>query len=746
MRLEINPSDVLMHMVMITVRLHRSFCILACTICCLCLLLSPAADSAAQVAIRNGAKVSVKQDAVVVIKSLVHNSGYLRNEGTIVIENYFINNDTTEGIGTDTFMISGDWINNKTFMAGQSTVILTGDSQTIRGTVPTAFYNLALSGTGMKSMDTAVTVSNHLALNDSEFSTGKHKLAVTATDANAISRTTGFVSSRRGGTLERFMDDTLEYIFPLGSSEGTARYRPVAIVPADTGSIAVAARFANHDATLELYNLSNRSPDICHINSLFYHQIQRTAGVLPVSITMFYKPADDGGIWTQIAHWQNVPRWEWGGPASQGADTAFRTVTLAGVSSFSYAPFALMTPNPLLDSAQTVITDVSCNSGNDGSICVSNPPLTGTPPFQYLWSNGAATSCITGLAAGNYTLTLVDSSGCSSQYSFTVGQPNNINVSATVTDVSCKGGADGSICISVTGDFPPFSFSWLTGPGDSCLTGFGAGSYSTTVTDFTGCSIVLVNRVDEPALLVATAQSVDVTCFGFDDGVGSATVFGGVQPYDYAWNSPAHDTTGQVSGLPPGDYRVTVTDYNGCTADAGITISEPQPLYVIAGRDTTIFKGFTAWVEAVSTGGGIGRVTYQWSPATTVAQPASPATLVTPGQTTVYVIAVTDENGCVATDSVRVQVDVNYNTFPDAFIPNGVNNIFPPPSSLSATVQVLRLEIYNRWGQLLSSDPTGWDGKYKGKLQPMDTYVYQAILQLPDGTRKKQRGDFILIR
>jgi gliding motility-associated-like protein len=731
-------------------QLHSLLFILLPGVLPVCLLFFLPKVSTGQVIINSGADFAVKEDAQIIIRSSLRNNGYLLNESKIIVEGDFTNEDTTEGLGLDTFDISGDWINSKAFVAGQSTVVLSGSDQDIRGTASTTFYNLRLSGTGIKSLDIVdAVVTNHLALGDLEFATRGKKLSITATNDSAISRTTGFVSSESGGFLERYMNnDTLNYLFPLGSSAGTFRYRPLSFTPADSGIVAVSARLTNSDAADDGYDRSNRSDEVCEINPLFYHHIQRSLDQIPVSITMFYDAGMDGS-WPQIAHWQNTPKWELSALASQGSDSTFSTVTIGNYENFDYTPFALMKAIPILDSSQTVITHASCNSGNDGSICVSDTPLTGTPPIQYLWSNGDTTPCITGLAAGDYTLTLVDSSGCANIYSFTINQPNNMTISGTVQDVSCKGGFDGNICLTMTGDFPPFSYSWLTGPGDSCLDGLETGFYSVTVTDSTGCTIVLPNiLVDEPNLLIAFAQSIDVTCFGFDDGKGIASAEGGTEPYAYQWPTTSADT---ATELAPGDYEVTVIDAKGCLDSAEIFISQPDPLIVEAGpADTvTIHEGRTASIGVVNVNGGVGSRTYQWTPDFGVDNPDSSNTIVRPELTTSYTIAVTDENNCVSTDSVLVQVGKN--VFPDAFIPNSnseANRLFKPIPS-ETTLQLLELKVFNRWGRQMFSledNPNGWDGKYEGKLQPMDTYVFQAVMQFLDGDRVTESGDFILIR
>ena len=668
----------------------------------------------------------------------------MKNESNIILQGRFENTsgDTTVGVGNAGFHLLKDWTNDGVFIAGQSTVFLDGANQAVRGTTVTPFHHLTLNGTGIKSLAQSATVSGTLSLNDRELATGTNTLTVKNTSANAISRTTGFVSSLDGGLLERTMDDSVGYSFPLGSSAGTLRYRPLVITPSALTAAVIGARLANTDATLEGYDRSSRSEDICGINALFYHQIERTQGSAPVSISMFYKPVEDG-LWSQIAHWQNVPQWELAGLSTEIIDTQYSSLTIHGWNDFSEPAFGLMVPATLLDSTQTVLTHVSCNSLNDGSVCVSFPPLTGTPPFHYTWSNGDTTDCISSLTAGIYELSVTDSFNCPNVYSFEILQPNPIDITVDEADVSCKDFSDGSICLTVSGDSPPFAYQWNVPGTQNCITALAAATYSVTVTDDTGCVKSLIIPVNEPDLLEASVSGTDISCYGFGNGYAVALVTGGVEPYNYQWdNAQSNDS---ISGLTPDSYNVTITDDNGCTVAAGVNINQPDSLIVAAGHDTTVFTGFPANLYVANVSGGLGSVTYVWTPSSGVANPSSSATTATPNEDTGFVITVTDENGCVAADTLHVQVDVHLYTFPDAFAPNGdgVNDTYMPVTS--STVQVLKLDIFNRWGQLVASNPFGWDGKFDGKLQPMDTYVYQSVLLLPDGTQKKEQGDFILI-
>jgi|GEM_PF-3157512 len=245
--------------------------------------------------------------------------------------------------------------------------------------------------------------------------------------------------------------------------------------------------------------------------------------------------------------------------------TYVATVSDAVGCSFVAPPFTITEPTAV---AITVdgFTNVSCNGGADGSISITT--TGGTPPYTYTWSNGATSEDVTGLSAGTYSGTITDANGC-----ILVAGPVNITEPAmpisfildAMTDVSCNGGADGSILIATTGGTPPYSFNWSNGANTEDLTGLSAGTYEGTITDGNGCILTSGPVViSEPAPILLSATHVDATpSGGGTDGSIDLMISGGTTPYTYAWNNGA--TTEDLTGLSLGSYTVTVTDANGCT-------------------------------------------------------------------------------------------------------------------------------------------------------------------------------------
>jgi len=129
----------------------------------------------------------------------------------------------------------------------------------------------------------------------------------------------------------------------------------------------------------------------------------------------------------------------------------------------------------------------SCNNVNTGTATVS--VVGGSGIYTYSWSGSSSTSATaSGLAPGNYTATVTNSTGCSSLTSISVGSSANINLQLSVVDNSLQGGLS-SIQSIVSGGTPNYTYSWNAGATSSGLVGLGAGTYTLIVTDANGCTV-----------------------------------------------------------------------------------------------------------------------------------------------------------------------------------------------------------------------------------------------------------------
>src|SRR5690606_8474173 len=177
-------------------------------------------------------------------------------------------------------------------------------------------------------------------------------------------------------------------------------------------------------------------------------------------------------------------------------------------------------------------------------------------------SNGESTQDISALIAGDYTVTVTDANGCTATETITITEPDELTLSYTPVNVSCFGGSNGSIDLSVTGGTGSYTYAWSNGESTQEISTLIAGDYTVTVTDANGCTATETITFTEPDELILSYTPVNVSCFGESNGSIDLSVTGGTGFYTYAWSNG--ESTQDISTLIAGDYTVTVTDTNGC--------------------------------------------------------------------------------------------------------------------------------------------------------------------------------------
>jgi hypothetical protein len=316
--------------------------------------------------------------------------------------------------------------------------------------------------------------------------------------------------------------------------------------------------------------------------------------------------------------------------------------------------------------------DVSCFNSCDGAVTVD---VVGGLAPSYSWTGPGgpyATQSVSNLCPGVYTVTVTNSAlsgGCSSTSSVTIQNTPQLTTSPAATsnyngfNVSCNGSCDGSATANPAGGTPPYTYSWNTNPVQTTATATGlcAANYHVTVTDANGCTAGANVTLTQPPPLTTTASPTtnyngyNVRCHNGSDGAAKAFPTGGVPPYTYSWNTTPVQTTQEATGLSATTYTVTVTDANGCTANAQTTLTEPPQLTIDAGANKTVYYGYPdsacATLTATGIGGGVPPYTLHWSTGASTA-----AINVCPITTTIYYVTVTDLNNCTWQDSVKVCV------------------------------------------------------------------------------------------
>ncbi len=216
--------------------------------------------------------------------------------------------------------------------------------------------------------------------------------------------------------------------------------------------------------------------------------------------------------------------------------------------------------------AQTTQEPASCYGLCDGTAEVTFPDPGAVS--GYLWSGGETTALVQGLCPGTYTVTVTDTTGCTSITSITIGSPPQITATANIVEPSCFGDSDGQICV-VPG-VSPATFLWAGGDTSACLNNVGAGTYMVTVTDSTGCSEMIPLTLTQPGVININFNSVNATCSACSNGSASAQTSGGTLPFSYSWSNGG--TLAFTNNLLPGVYTCCVTDANGCMACDSVEI------------------------------------------------------------------------------------------------------------------------------------------------------------------------------
>src|SRR5690606_6830975 len=168
-------------------------------------------------------------------------------------------------------------------------------------------------------------------------------------------------------------------------------------------------------------------------------------------------------------------------------------------------------------------TDVLCHGANTGEISVEVEG--GVLPLTYDWTPAVSTTdSATGLAGGTYTVTVTDALNRTVTETVTINEPTAIVSNSIVTNISCNGANDGSITIAPTGGVGPYTYLWNTNDTGTALTGLSAGTYSVTITDASGCTLVEDVTIIDPDVLDATGTQTDVSLYNGNDGEAVVTV------------------------------------------------------------------------------------------------------------------------------------------------------------------------------------------------------------------------------
>ncbi|MCF8294492.1 MAG: T9SS type A sorting domain-containing protein [Bacteroidales bacterium] len=316
--------------------------------------------------------------------------------------------------------------------------------------------------------------------------------------------------------------------------------------------------------------------------------------------------------------------------------------------------FTITEPDEL--EVSLIKTDITCNNYNDGTINATI--VGGTEPYIIKWNNILSPEDLMGLAAGVYDIEIVDAHSCVATASITINNPAAILLSADITPVACFQGNTGEIEITVTNGVGQLTYAWTGSASTSAIAeNLEDGTYAVTVTDAGNCFASLEGLiVVEPTQLTSSVQVIEEQCVNSNDGMALVTGLGGndSQNYTYVWSMIGAGTTDTESGIEPGTYSVTVSDYKGCTSASVFTIDAAVPMSLsLTAIDASCENNTTGSVSVLATG-GTEVFDYEWSNGSLLGSTGAVGT-------GTYFVTVTDGNGCTATGSKTVEADFYFN-------------------------------------------------------------------------------------
>lgn len=273
-----------------------------------------------------------------------------------------------------------------------------------------------------------------------------------------------------------------------------------------------------------------------------------------------------------------------------------------------------------------------------------------------------------------YTISPISKVCPGPDFTITVTVDPLINVTETIKPITCFGDNDGAINITVAGGIPfstgaPYTYTW-TGPdgytsSSQNISNLKPGSYNLTVGDNGNCPFSQSYYVGEPGKFEILAEpKQDISCFGLNDGRIDITVSGGNLPYVFVWTKDGNSfsaTSGNLSNLEPGLYKVTITEKNSCGVLYGTYKIEEPPLLelsFVSKVDILCYGYATGEIDVKTVGGrvtetspGVYNYSYFWTGPNGFTSYSQNLRNVPAGD---YHLTVSDNSGC--TDELDVKL------------------------------------------------------------------------------------------
>lgn len=418
-------------------------------------------------------------------------------------------------------------------------------------------------------------------------------------------------------------------------------------------------------------------------------------------------------------------------------DTARRNLTIYG------APVALA----FLDPSVSGNDSIQCFRGNKFTIkTTSTAGQSQTISHSYYWNNSAVpgSNTFTSSSSGQLPLKVlaITDRGCRDSMSLIYAVRDSVSFKYT-TQTFCLPAAAIFRDSSTAGSASVTSRQWSFGDGGAASGSVVSHTYSTAgnynlklkITTSEGCSDSVSQNIalTSTPVSVISRSAVSAICPG---DTLKVSVSGGL---NVLWNDGSTNRFREFTSAGRKKVRVFNTPF--CFADDSTDVSVHPPVPADAGLDTSLVRGRYLILK------GDGGVKYSWTPRNLVQDPDSVRTRVQPGQTTVFYLQVTDLNGCVGTDSVKVTVlEPLFIRIPNMISPNGDGKNDAWDLREVPFVDRGKVTIYNHFGQLVFEQNTGYNHTWtgtdnSGKSLPQGTYLF--VIEVP--TEKEPFKGFLQI-
>ena len=300
----------------------------------------------------------------------------------------------------------------------------------------------------------------------------------------------------------------------------------------------------------------------------------------------------DGSIYLDVDPTGFAYKYKW----SNGATTkdvlnlpaGIYTVTVTVGTCSASEPFEVIN-NAVAPNLAASGTPTTCGQSNGSATANASG---GIPPYKYKWNTTATTQTITNLLAGTYTVTVTGANGCAATATAVISNNNTpVSITSVVTEnTSCTVG-NGAINIT-TAPAGTYKYKWSNGQTTEDVSGLGTGVYTVTATLGATCtataSYTVVQNTSDPQI----SPNITSSICGASNGAINLSISGGIAPYKFVWSSA--DTTEDLSNVLAGNYSVTVTATNGCTADTTLNVPNNSNTFTLVGAALPLSNCATA--------------------------------------------------------------------------------------------------------------------------------------------------------